>query len=224
VTDFTLDELAAGEALFNRPWQFLKSVPDLQFLPVADRHEVALAGRSNVGKSSLINALVKQRGLARTSNTPGRTQELNFFETPGIGMFLVDMPGYGFAEAQKAKVEAWTKLVRDYLRGRATLLRVLLLIDARHGLKSVDRAMMALMDEAAVSYQAVLTKADKVKPPRLAEEMAALRDELAQHAAAYGRVLATSAQTGLGIDEVRAEIATLAAAHIGGIAGQRPRE
>jgi GTP-binding protein len=221
--DITPDELAAGEALFNRPWQFLKSVPDLQFLPEAERHEIAFAGRSNVGKSSLINALVKQGKLARTSNTPGRTQELNFFETPGIALFLVDMPGYGFAEAPKAKVEAWTKLVRDYLRGRATLLRVLLLIDARHGLKDVDRAMMALMDEAAVSYQAVLTKADKIKPPRLADTMAALAEELATHAAAYGRVLATSAQTGRGIDEVRAEIATLAAAHGVAVGGQTAR-
>ena len=213
MADFTPDELAAAEALFSRPWQFLKSVPELQFLPAADRHEVAFAGRSNVGKSSLINALVKRRGLARTSNTPGRTQELNFFETPGIGLFLVDMPGYGFAEAPKTKVEAWTKLVRDYLRGRVTLLRVFLLIDARHGLKSADRAMMALLDEAAVSYQAVLTKADKIKPPRLAEAIATLQEELATHAAAFGRVLATSAQAGSGIDEMRAEIATLAAAH-----------
>jgi GTP-binding protein len=220
----TFDDLAAGEALFNRPWQFLKSVPDLQFLPAADRHEVALAGRSNVGKSSLINALVKQRGLARTSNTPGRTQELNFFETPDIALFLVDMPGYGFAQAPKAKVEAWTKLVRDYLRGRATLLRVLLLIDARHGLKSVDRTMMALMDEAAVSYQTVLTKADKIKPPRLAEALSTLHEELGTHAAAYGRVLATSAQTGSGVDEVRAEIAALAAAHGVPVGRQSPRE
>src|SRR3954447_10533046 len=195
MSDFTPDELVAGEALFNRPWQFLKSVPDLQFLPTADRHEVAFAGRSNVGKSSLINALVKRRGLARTSNTPGRTQELNFFEAPGISLFLVDMPGYGFAEAPKAKVEAWTKLVRDYLRGRVPLLRVLLLIDARHGLKSPDRAMMELLDEAAVSYQAVLTKADKIKPPQLAETQAALQEQLASHAAAYGRVLSTSSQT-----------------------------
>ena len=212
-TAFTPDELAAGEALFSRPWQFVKSVPELQFLPAAERHEVAFAGRSNVGKSSLINALVKRRGLARTSNTPGRTQELNFFEAPGIALFLVDMPGYGFAEAPKAKVEAWTRLVRDYLRGRAMLLRVYLLIDSRHGLKPVDRTMMTLMDEAAVSYQAVLTKADKIKPPRLAEMLAALQTELATHAAAYGTVVATSSETGRGIDEVRAEIAALAAAH-----------
>ena len=174
---------------------------------------MAFAGRSNVGKSSLINALVRQHGLARTSNTPGRTQELNFFETPGVALFLVDMPGYGFAEAPKAKVEAWTRLVRDYLRGRATLLRVFLLIDARHGLKSADRAMMALLDEAAVSYQAVLTKADKIKPPQLRRAIVALHSELAKHAAAYGRLLATSAQTGNGVAELRAEIATLAAAH-----------
>ena len=225
-TAFTPDELAAGEALFGRPWQFVKSVPELQFLPAADRHEMAFAGRSNVGKSSLINALVKQRGLARTSNTPGRTQELNFFEAPGVALFLVDMPGYGFAEAPKAKVEAWTKLVRDYLRGRATLLRVLLLIDARHGLKSADRAMMELLDEAAVSYQAVLTKADKIKPPRLAEvhggAAGGAGDSTRQP---IGRVLATSAQTGSGVDEVRAEIATLAAAHgvLGG-GGQTPRQ
>src|SRR5262245_61108697 len=122
--EFTADDIAAGEALFSRPWQFVKSVPALEFLPAADRPEVAFAGRSNVGKSSLINALVRRRGLARTSNTPGRTQELNFFETPGVALYLVDMPGYGFAEAPKTKVEAWTKLVRDYLRGRATLVRV----------------------------------------------------------------------------------------------------
>jgi GTP-binding protein len=210
---FTSDEIAAGEALFNRPWQFVKSVPELQFLPDADRHEIAFAGRSNVGKSSLINALVKRRGLARTSNTPGRTQELNFFETPGIALYLVDMPGYGFAEAPKAKVEAWTQLVRDYLRGRVTLLRVFLLIDARHGLKAPDRAMMALLDEAAVSYQAVLTKGDKIKPPRLEEAVAILRGELATHAAAFGRVLPTSSETSRGVDEMRAEIATLIAAH-----------
>src|SRR5499426_2111696 len=161
---FTPAELRAGAQLFNRPWQLLKSVPQLQFLPAADRDEVAFAGRSNVGKSSLINALVRRRGLARTSNTPGRTQELNFFETPGVALYLVDMPGYGFAEAPKTKVEAWTRLVKDYLRGRAGLVRVFLLIDARHGLKPPDLAMMALMDEAAVPYQAVLTKADKIKP------------------------------------------------------------
>ena len=222
---FRPDELAAGEALFSRPWQFVKSVPDLQFLPDLDRSEIAFAGRSNVGKSSLFNALVRHRGLARASNTPGRTQELNFFEAPAVALYLVDMPGYGFAEAPKERVKAWTRLVRDYLRGRSTLLRVLLLIDARHGLKHVDLDMMQLMDEAAVSYQAVLTKADKVKPPRLAEELAALERELESHAAAYARVLVTSAQDGSGIGELRAEIAVLGAAHgvVPAIDGQSAR-
>jgi GTP-binding protein len=210
---FSAEELAAGEALFSRGWRFVKSVPDLQFLPSADRAEIALAGRSNVGKSSLINALVRQRGLARTSNTPGRTQELNFFEAPGVALFLVDMPGYGFAEAPKANVEAWTRLVRDYLRGRPNLLRVLLLVDCRHGLKDADRTMMKLFDEAAVSYQAVLTKADKIKPPRLAAMVAETEAELAAHAAAFARVLATSSQGGSGIPELKAELALLAAGH-----------
>jgi GTP-binding protein len=209
----TPDKIAAGEALFGRPWQFLRSAPTLQALPPSDRPEVAFAGRSNVGKSSLINALVKRRGLARTSNTPGRTQELNFFETPGLPLYLVDMPGYGFAEAPKAHVEAWTRLIKAYLRGRPTLVRVFLLIDSRHGLKSADLAMMALMDEAAVSYQAVLTKADKVKPSHLEGVVAATAAALGEHAAAFVRVLATSAQTGSGIAEMRAEIAALLDAH-----------
>jgi GTP-binding protein len=212
-TELSADQLAAGEALFSRPWQFVKSVPSLEFLPSTDRLEMAFAGRSNVGKSSLINALVQQRGLARTSNTPGRTQELNFFELPGVALFLVDMPGYGFAKAPKANVEAWTRLVKDYLRGRPNLLRVYLLIDARHGLKQVDLGTMELMDEAGVSYQAVLTKTDKIKPPQLEKIMAAMQGELEKHAAAYAGVLGTSAQTGLGMGELRAEIATLAAAH-----------
>ena len=216
-SDFTPDEIAAGEALFARPWEFLRSAPSLDTLPGADRPEIAFAGRSNVGKSSLINALVKRRGLARTSNTPGRTQELNFFLTPGVPLYLVDMPGYGFAEAPKDKVEAWTRLVKAYLRGRPTLLRVFLLIDARHGLKKVDLDLLALMDEAAVSYQGVLTKADKVKPQHLAEVEAATRDALAAHPAAFARLISTSSQKGSGLEELRAEIAALAAAH--GVAG-----
>src|SRR5262249_19068213 len=192
---FTPAELRAGAQLFNRPWQLLKSVPQLNFLPPADRHEVAFAGRSNVGKSSLINALVGRRGLARTSNTPGRTQELNFFQTPGVPFYLVDMPGYGFAEAPKAKVEAWTQLVRDYLRGRATLLGGPRLAAAPRGLKSADAMLMMLMDEAAVSYQAVLPKTDKVAPPRLSQPLAALAAEPATPPPAHARVLATSART-----------------------------
>jgi GTP-binding protein len=221
--ELTSEQLDAGEALAARPWQFVKSAPALQFLPEADRPEIAFAGRSNVGKSSLINALVRRRGLARASNTPGRTQELNYFEAPGVALYLVDMPGYGFAEAPKAKVEAWTRLVKAYLRGRPTLCRVFLLIDARHGLKRVDLDLMELMDEAAVSYQAVLTKADKVKPQHLAEVVAETHAELAKHAAAFARLVATSAQVGAGIPELRAEMAALAAAHGAFNGGQTPR-
>jgi GTP-binding protein len=207
---FTPNELAAGEALFNRPWRFVKGVPSLEFLPESDRREIAFAGRSNVGKSSLINALVNQHGLARTSNTPGRTQELNFFETDGVPLFLVDMPGYGFAQAPKSKVDQWTLLVKDFLRGRPSLARVFILIDARHGLKEADRGVMRLMDEAAVSYQAVLTKADKIKPTQLADVTRATETELGAHAAAHPVLCATSAQTGAGIPELRAEIARIA--------------
>jgi GTP-binding protein len=206
----TPEDLDAGEALFRRPWQFVKGVPALHILPEPDRPEIAFAGRSNVGKSSLINALVNQQGLARTSNTPGRTQELNFFEVPGVPLFLVDMPGYGFAQAPKAKVDQWTRLVKDYLRGRPNLVRVFLLLDARHGLKQPDKDVMALMDEAAVSYQAVLTKADKVKPTDLARIQQATIGELSRHAAAYPAMLATSAHSALGIAELRAEIARIA--------------
>jgi GTP-binding protein len=206
---FTDEEIEAGEALFRRPWRFVRSVPDLKHLPLAAGPEIAFAGRSNVGKSSLINALVGHKGLARTSNTPGRTQELNFFDAPGVALAIVDMPGYGFAEAPKAKVDQWTGLVKDYLRGRPTLVRVFLLIDARHGLKAADLPVMELMDQAAVSYQAVLTKADKIKPPELARTTQETDAELGKHAAAYPGLLATSARTGAGMAELRAHIARL---------------
>jgi GTP-binding protein len=209
---FTDEETAAGEALFRRPWQFLLSAPRLDVLRPAAGPEIAFAGRSNVGKSSLINALVGQRGLARTSNTPGRTQELVFFGAAAVSLMIVDMPGYGFAEAPKAKVEAWTSLVRDYLRGRPTLVRVFLLIDARHGLKPTDRDVMELMDQCAVSYQAVLTKIDKIKPAELTHRIATMVEELRLHPAAHPLLLATSAQSGSGIAELRAQIAELAAA------------
>lgn len=207
---YTPDAIEAGEAMFARPWQFIRSVPSLEFLPPLAGHEAAFAGRSNVGKSSLINALVNHRGLARTSNTPGRTQELVYFTAPGVSLTLVDMPGYGFAEAPKARVEEWTRLVRDYLRGRATLVRVYLLVDARHGLKPPDREVMALLDEAAVTYQAVLTKIDKIKPTELDRVLKATADELNKHAAAFPAIVATSSDTKAGIPELRAEIAKLA--------------
>ena len=212
-----------GRRLFAGDWQFFWASPSIETLPPMAVMEVAFAGRSNVGKSSLINALTGRNALARTSHTPGRTQELIFFEGPDkTGLRLVDMPGYGYASAPKTKVASWTELIHRFLQGRSTLARVYVLIDARHGLKSVDRTMMVRLDEAAVSYQAVLTKADKIKPPQLVEAIVTLQGELAQHAAAYGRVLATSAQTGSGVDEVRAEIATLAAAHGVQGAGVRP--
>jgi GTP-binding protein len=207
----TAEEIDRGELLFRRPWRFLRSVPDLVHLPGLAGPEIAFAGRSNVGKSSLFNALANRRGLARTSNTPGRTQELNFFGAQGVELCIVDMPGYGFAEAPKAKVEQWTGLARDYLRGRPTLVRVFLLVDARHGLKASDLAVMDVMDQAAVSYQVVLTKVDKVKPPELARTMRATAAEASKHPAAHPELLATSARTGVGLAELRAGIALLAA-------------
>ena len=206
---FSAEEIAAGEALFARPWQFLKSAPALEFLPDSEKVEIAFAGRSNVGKSSLINALVNQHGLARTSNTPGRTQELNFFELPGVPLFIVDMPGYGFARAPKASVESWTALVKNYLKGRPSLVRTFLLIDARHGLKAPDLQVMKLMDVAAVSYRVVLTKIDKIKPTELARVMQETLAALARHPAAYPALIATSSETGEGIPDLRAEIARL---------------
>jgi GTP-binding protein len=205
----TPEAIDAGEALFRRPWRFVRSVPALEHLPGAAGPEIAFAGRSNVGKSSLINALVNQKGLARTSNTPGRTQELNFFDVPDVALTIVDMPGYGFAQAPKTKVDQWTGLVKDYLRGRPTLLRVFLLIDARHGLKASDVTVMELMDQAAVSYQVVLTKIDKIKPPELARIMEAAAAALEKRPAAYPTLLATSARTGAGLAELRAQIAQL---------------
>lgn len=201
--------IAAGAALFGRPWVFVRGVPSLDLLPEADRPEVAFAGRSNVGKSSLINAVVGQNKLARTSGTPGRTQELNFFATADVPLYIVDLPGYGFAQAPKQKVKAWIELVRDYLSGRPTLKRVFLLIDSRHGLKPPDREIMKLLDSAAVSYQIVLTKADKPNKSQLEAVAAEARTAIAAHPAAYPEIIVTSAEKGLGIDLLRATIAEL---------------
>jgi GTP-binding protein len=210
--DFTTADLRRGEALFKAPPTFVKGVVRVADLPDQGRPEVAFAGRSNVGKSSLINALTGQKSLARVSVTPGRTRELNFFTLgKDEAFYLVDMPGYGYARASKAEVKGWTRLIQDYLKGRRELRRVFLLIDARQGLKEEsDREIMTLMDEAAVSYQGVLTKADKPKAGDLAAIEAKVGTELAKHPAAYPQLIATSARTGAGLPELRAAIASLA--------------
>ena len=203
---------------FPAQWDFIRGVPAMKFLPPEGPPEVAFAGRSNVGKSSLINAIVSKKGLARTSNTPGRTQELNFFVPAGHAgsaddlppLAIVDMPGYGFAKAPKATVDNWTKLVFDYLRGRVTLKRVYLLIDARHGIKKNDEEVMDLLDKAAVSYQVVLTKIDKIKEAGVPRMLAETADRIRKRPAAFPEVLTTSSEKNAGIEELRA--AMLAAA------------
>ncbi len=193
--------------LFAGRIEFLKSAPALKFLPDPEMPEIAFAGRSNVGKSSLLNAVTGRKSIARASVTPGRTQELNFFEVgEPTQLRLVDMPGYGFAKAPIKVAENWRRLVRDFLRGRVVLKRVLLLIDARHGMKPVDAEMMKMMDEAAVGYRVVLTKADKIKADELAEVLARTQADARKHIAAHPDVLATSAETKLGIAELRAAV------------------
>ncbi len=203
----TAERAERARKAFAGPIAFLKSAPALQHLPDAGVPEVAFAGRSNVGKSSLINALTNRNGLARTSVTPGRTQELNFFDVGAPLIFrLVDMPGYGFAKAPKDIVRKWRFLINDYLRGRALLKRTLVLIDSRHGIKDVDRDVLAMLDEAAVSYRIVLTKADKIKATELEAVYAATLAEARLHPAAHPDVIVTSSDKGLGIAELRTAV------------------
>jgi len=207
--DIPPDLLEAGRLLFAKPCTFIMGCAKINQLPADDLPEIAFAGRSNVGKSSLINALTGQKALARTSNTPGRTQQINFFDLDGR-LMIADLPGYGYARAPKAQVKEWTGLVETYLKGRASLRRIFVLVDARHGLKDTDRAIFKMLDVAAQPYQVVLTKCDKVKPGPLKALTAATATELATHAAAHPDMVPTSAHKNDGVAELRAVISTLA--------------
>jgi GTP-binding protein len=208
VSEIDPDLEETGRKLFAGPVEFLKGVVAMSGLPPADRLEVAFAGRSNVGKSSLINALTGRKGLARASNTPGRTQEINFF-TLGDARYLVDLPGYGFAEAPVATVEKWQRLLKAYLSGRPSLRRVFVLIDARHGVKAVDKEILTLLDRSAVTFQTVLTKVDKIKAADRDKVLDQVRGKLAAHPAAYPEIIVTSSEKGDGIGTLRGIIAGL---------------
>lgn len=202
--------LDTGRLMFAADWQFISAAPTIDVLPPMQGVEVALAGRSNVGKSSLVNALTGRKALARTSVTPGRTQELIFFRAEPE-LTLVDMPGYGFAKAPKEKVDAWTRTIRAYLRGRVNLGRVFVLIDSRHGIKPVDEEILDLLDKAAVSYAIVLTKVDQVKPSALPQVLAEVQEKIRRRPAAYPEIFPTSSNTGAGFPALRAAIARLVA-------------
>ncbi len=204
--ELTENHIEAGNALFKSPPAFMRGVVRLDQLPVDGLPEFAFAGRSNVGKSSLINAVTGVRGLARASNTPGRTQELNFFDADGQ-FILVDLPGYGYAAAPEKTVQAWTRLIHDYLRGRVQLRRVFLLIDSRHGIKQVDTNIMKMLDTAAVSYQIILTKTDKISAKQLAEVLAKTTETAQKHVACYPEILTTSSEKRINIERVRAQFA-----------------
>lgn len=205
---FTIQQIAEANAQFLRPINFMLSVAQLSQLPNADRDEIAFAGRSNVGKSSLINALFNQKKLAKTSSTPGRTQQLNFFDFDGK-LYLVDLPGYGYAQAPEKLVRQWQEILKAYLRGRPNLRRVFLLIDARHGIKKEDADIMKMLDVAAVPYQIVLTKADKISSAELDKAATAVSEELKKHAAALVDILITSSEKKIGLDIIKAEIHSL---------------
>jgi GTP-binding protein len=208
MADFSAAEIETGRLLFAGAWDFISAAGSIESVPPMTVPEIAFAGRSNVGKSSLINALTGRHALARTSNTPGRTQELIFFGGPDR-LVLVDMPGYGYAAAAKTKIAAWTTLIHDYLRGRATLARVYVLVDARHGLKAADDGILDTLGRAAVSHEIVLTKCDQVAEAALAERIDAVKGAMKKRAAAFPDLIATSARTGAGIAELRAAIARL---------------
>jgi len=217
VTDVADDQkeadIEAGRRFFARECEFIIGVAGLEQLPDPVINEIAFAGRSNVGKSSLLNALTRRKNLARTSNTPGRTQQLNFFEIkdPNLGaLYLVDLPGYGFARVSKTEVDKWTELLKAYLRGRPSLRRAFVLIDSRHGVKANDIEIMDMLDTAAVSYQVVLTKADKIKASELAKVVADTEKAIKKHVAAHPDLIVTSANKGTGIEELRAAMVTLA--------------